>query len=147
MAGRKFARGRRSRLAVRRLAGHLLPMRRLPHARVAFASNHPPVTLAIQRVAHLHPAACGALGAERHGCVRFVLAEGHGSHIHLHRFEIEVRTLGQVVENTLTHSALALRSAFAAADERKANKQEREAADLHNSDYKLMPYGTGSVTR
>jgi len=122
MAGRKFARGRRSRrLAVRRLAGHLLPMRRLARSRVALASNHPPVTLAIQGIAHLHSAAGRALGAERDGCIRLVLAEGYGSHIHLHRFEIEVRTLRQVFENTLTHSALALRSAVAAADERKAN--------------------------
>ena len=110
---------------------------------VALALDDPSAVLTFQRVAHLHPAASRALGAEGDGSVRFVLAEGHGGHIHLHHFHVQVGALREVVHDALADSGLVLKSAATAAEEDKPSEQDREAAGIHNSIINVSGGGAG----
>jgi hypothetical protein len=78
------------------------------------ALHFPTVPFSLEDIFHLHPVVGRPLfSSKRYDRIRFIFAEGYGANAHVHGAQI--RTFGQVVENTLPHR-LSILDVLAAAE-------------------------------
>ena len=120
-------------------SGGLAALGRLPHsvrgmARLALAPafDNPPVPLTLERVPHRHAGVTRcAFWPEGHVRIGLILAEGNRCNIHLHRGQVQIGALRQVIDDTLPHRGLVLNRAIATSRKEHGREHERKIAPIH----------------